>query len=349
MLYLNKAEQELVEKNSSCFLKILKGCLKVKNENILIITDHNKKVDNNMALMLAYGYYHAAKKKGWNVEMLVQGVKKGFMQAEPHIIDAIEKLPKKSILILSVSNKLGRFGEKRSFRKFCIEKGHRFISSTGLGNAKNDAFKFFVEVLSVNYRRLGKYGEKIKKQWDKAKEIRVKTEAGTDLIVNVEGMQARCNTGQFSKEGTGGNVPAGEVYIAPNGSYNVNGKVVLDGSIRHETGSTLLSEKLTLKIVDGKVVEMFGKEAQILENTFQKFENRAKYPGRIRLIGELGIGINPVAVLMGLAIMDEKVQGTAHIGIGSNYWFGGSIRTIFHGDMVFKNPKFFVDGKELKL
>jgi len=349
MYQLSKTEQELVEKHSSVFLKVLKDCLKIKDENILIITDQGPEEDSNLALMLAYGYHHVAQKKKWKSELLVQGVKKGFMQGEPHVIQAIKNLQEKSVIILSVSNKLGRFGDKKSFRKFCEDRGHRFVSVSGLGSVKNNYFNLFIEVMGVNYRRMKKQGIKIKKQWDKAKVIRVTTKAGTDLTFNVEGMNALCNTGDFFNEGAGGNVPAGEVYIAPQGNYNVNGKVVIDGSIRHETGSKLLREPITFEIVEGRIVAMHGKDTPILEKTFQKYENRAKYPGRIRLIGELGIGINPVAVLMGLAIMDEKVRGTAHIGVGSNYWFGGSIRTIFHGDMVFKDPHFFVDGKELKL
>jgi leucyl aminopeptidase (aminopeptidase T) len=43
-------------------------------------------------------------------------------------------------------------------------------------------------------------------------------------------------------------------------------------------------------------------------------------------------------------ILDEKVHGTGHIAIGSNSWFGGAIKTIYHGDQVFKRPVFYIDG-----
>ena len=48
-------------------------------------------------------------------------------------------------------------------------------------------------------------------------------------------------------------------------------------------------------------------------------------------------------------IVDDKTLGTAHIGIGSNYWFGGSIYAIIHLDQVFKNPAIYLDGKLLKI
>ncbi len=348
MLSLQKDEQALVEQYLHIFTKILKNCLKAKTEQILIVTDEGTE-QSRLAPLLASGYYGAAQKKGLSSTLLVQEVKKGFMQADIHVVKAITSLPRESVVIVAVSNKLGRFGEHKSFRRFCKEQGHRFVSASGLGDAKNNHFQLFMEAMNCNYARMRKLGDKIKRQWDKAKEIRVVTPAGTDLVVDVEGMQAIANTAEYFLPGMGGNVPAGEVYIAPRGMEGCSGVVVLDGSIRHESGSKLLSYQLTLHVEKGRVVRMEGPEAEILENTFQKFEDRAKYPERVRLVGELGIGINQGAVLIGLALMDEKVSGTAHVGIGSNAWFGGAIKTIFHGDMTFKNPKFYVDGKELKM
>jgi leucyl aminopeptidase (aminopeptidase T) len=52
---------------------------------------------------------------------------------------------------------------------------------------------------------------------------------------------------------------------------------------------------------------------------------------------------------MGAMIIDDKTLGTAHIGIGSNYWFGGSIYAFIHLDQVFKSPMIYFDGKKLEL
>ena len=46
-------------------------------------------------------------------------------------------------------------------------------------------------------------------------------------------------------------------------------------------------------------------------------------------------------------VLDEKARNTAHIAIGSNYWFGGDIYTFLHLDQVMKNPKIYVDGVRL--
>ena len=347
MFGLDKDLIEKIEKKSSIFSKIFKTSLKVKNENILIIADYGTK-DHQISSMLGYGFYHAAKKKGLRVDILYQDVKKGFMHADPHVVKALEELEEENIVVLTVSNKLGRMGEKKSFRTFCRAKGHRFISTTGLGDAKTSHFDFFMEAMNINYARLNKKGVAIKKKWDKAKEIRIKTEAGTDITFNVEGMSAISNDGLYGEKSAGGNIPAGEVYIPPKGYYGVNGKVVIDGSLKTTHGTFLLDEPVTLFVKDGRIEKMEGKYAHLLEDTFKKYEDRAKYPYRVRHIGELGFGINPGAVLIGATIMDEKVLGTAHIAVGSNYWFGGAIKTIFHGDQVIKNPRVFIDGELMK-
>ncbi|MBT5342311.1 hypothetical protein HOL59_01885 [Candidatus Woesearchaeota archaeon] len=348
MFGLKKELAERVERKTSQFYKVLKNCLKIKNETILIISDYGEK-NKRLSAMLAYGYYLAAKSKNLNVELLFQNVKKGFMHADHHVVKSLEKLEKGSIIILAVSNKLGRMGTLKSFRGFCRENEHRFISATGLADAKTNHFDLFLEAINVNYSRMKKKGLALKKILDSAKEIRIKTDAGTDLTFNVEGMISAINVGNYQEQGSGGNMPAGEVYIPPKGYYGVNGILVVDGSMKTAEGTILLDEPVKLYIEEGRVVKLEGKDAHLLEKTFQKYEDRAKYPYRVRHIGELGIGINPGAILIGSTIMDEKVLGTAHVGIGSNYWFGGDIRTVFHGDQIFKSPIISIDGKKISV
>lgn len=346
MFPLSDEAKKLVEKKSSQFLKVLKNSLKVKDENILIISDYGIE-GCCLSAMLGYGYYHTAKSKDLKVNILFQDVKKGFMQADSHVAKALLGLKGSSIIIVTASHKVGRIGEMKSFRCFCRERGHRFLSATGLGSVKNMHFDIFLEAMDVNYKKMKKKGMAIKKLWDKAKEIRVKTDLGTDITFDVAGMEAVANVGEYHEPGSGGNMPAGEIYIPPRGHRRVNGKIVIDGSIKTEKGAILLEEPIILHVEEGRVVKMEGKQAHFLEKTFLKHENRAKYPYRVRSVCELGLGINPGAVLIGSTILDEKVMGTGHIAVGSNYWFGGDIRTIFHGDMVFKNPTFYVDGEKM--
>jgi hypothetical protein len=337
-----------VESKISHFSRIYKNCLKVKNEDVLIVSDYGNS-ESKLASMMGCGYYLAAKQKGLNANLLFQDVKKGFMQADTHVAQAINRLEKNSLVIVALSNKLGRLGEAKSFRGFCKDRGHRFISSTGLGDVKTSYFDLFLEAMNVNYARMKKRGLRIKKQWDKASLITVKTDAGTDVTFNVEGKEAISNVGSYSEPGFGGNMPCGEVYMPPAGLDGVNGKVVVDASMKVDAGAILLDSPLTLTIKQGKISHIDGKYAHLLERTLRTYQDRAKYPHRVRLIGEIGVGINPGAVVIGSMIMDEKVMGTGHIAIGSNSWFGGDIKTIFHGDQVFKSPRYYVDGNKMSI
>lgn len=347
MFGLSKEVMEKVERYSPIFTKIYKNCLKAKGEEVIIISDYGYE-NSILSSMMGYGYYYAAKQEGLKANLLFQEPKKGFMQADNNILKALERLEKKNIVVLAVSNKLGKFGKTNSFRGFCHQQGHRFISSTGLGDVKSSYFELFIEAMNVNYARMKRRGAVIKKKWDKASTITVKTEAGTNLTFNVEGQESISNVGDYYEEGKGGNMPCGEVYIPPKGFEGVEGTAVIDASMKTDNGAILLQEPVTLTIQKGIVTDIVGKNAHLLEATIKKFQHRANYPQRVRMVGELGIGINPGAVIIGSMIMDEKVMGTGHIALGSNYWFGGSIKTIFHGDQVFNNPTYYLDGKKME-
>ena len=100
----------------------------------------------------------------------------------------------------------------------------------------------------------------------------------------------------------------------------------------------------------GEIIDIKGEdEAKILEQSFEKYINQAKYPWGIKRIGEIGIGISEGASLIPVTIVSEKVLGTAHVGIGSNAWFGGTIYAISHMDQVFKNPRIYLDNKKIDI
>jgi len=144
-------------------------------------------------------------------------------------------------------------------------------------------------------------------------------------------------------------LPAGEVYAPPNGK-RIDGKIVIDGSSRVRNGTLLIKEPIKLTVKDGNITEITGgNEAKELENTLNWVASVSKHPGSIRRICELGIGLNPKAKIIGATIVDDKVLGTAHVGIGSNYWFGGNIYAIIHLDQVFKNPKIYFDNKLMEI
>lgn len=218
-----------------------------------------------------------------------------------------------------------------------------------LGDLATSNADLILKAIDVNYKPLQTQHEEIRKKLDNAKEVHITTPAGTDLHYNKQGIKAIAADGNYTMPGKGGNLPAGEVYAPPNGK-RIEGRVVIDGSSRTHEHTILIKKPIELTIDDGNITEIRGgEEARQLENTLKWAASVAKNPGNVRRICELGIGLNPNASIIGAMIVDDKTLGTAHIGIGSNYWFGGNIYAIIHLDQVFKNPTIYLDGELLKI
>ena len=332
---------------SKTIKKVFTPCLAASDEKILIIGDRGFK-NRNVSAVLSGAYYLAAQELNLDTKLIFQDVKSRGTDAEPHIIDSLSDLSQGNIIILNMSDKLGSIKELgKSFRKWVKKKNHRFVSAMSLGDLDMSKTDLITNAIDIPYKPLQNTHQSLKSKFDSAKNIHVTTDAGTNLNYNVEGISSILADGNYTYKGAGGNLPAGEIYIPPNGK-NVNGKIVIDGSSRTHEHTLLCHTPITLTVEEGSITKIEGgKEAQELEKTLQWATSMAKNPGGVRRICEFGIGLNPKAQIIGAMIVDDKTLGTAHIGIGSNYWFGGSIYAIIHLDQVFKNPKIFIDGEQL--
>ena len=204
-------------------------------------------------------------------------------------------------------------------------------------------------IVIIDYNKLQKKAAKIKEILDKGKEIHISTDKGTDLTIGIEGMKSIANDGNYNLPGSGGNIPTGEVYLPPKWKL-VEGVAVIDASSAYKEGTQLIEEPIRLTIKKGEIIDIKGGvEATRLKETLDWAYKKSKYPWGVRRIGELGIGINPRAEIIGSTVVDEKKLGTAHIAIGSNYWFGGTIYAKIHLDQVFKDPIIRIDGNVLEL
>ncbi len=339
---------ETAKENAVHFQNVLKTCLDAKDENVLILSDYGHE-GKQIAPLMAASYYFAAKQLNLKPYLVLQEPKIKGEKSDKEITDALSKLRKNNIIIVCMSQRIGSLSKElgKSYRAFAKSHDHRWASALKLGDLDTEKFPCLVDAIDIDYDKLQEKAEKIKEQLDNGSEVHITTEAGTDLHISIEGKKAKCNTGNYQEKGTGGNIPAGEVYIVPKWK-SVSGKIVIDGSSSYRFGTQLIKEPITIKIEKDKAVDIQGgKEAQNLKETFEWAEKKAKHPWGIRLLGELGIGINSKAKVIGATIIDEKALKTAHIAFGSNYWFGGTIYAIVHLDQIFRNPKIKIDGKDL--
>ena len=337
------------EKISIRVKKVFSPCLNVKDEKILVIGDKGFK-NKNVAALMSGAYFLAAQQLNLDAKLVFQNPKSRGDEAGKDVINSLSELQEGNIIILNLSDKLGSIKDLgKSFRKWVKKKNHRFVSAMSLGDLETEKINLIVDAMDVNYKPFQDSHVKLKKLFDETEDIHITTEAGTDLHYNIKGIKGISADGNYTQPGSGGNLPAGEVYAPPNGK-RVEGKVVIDGSSRVQHGTLKIKEPITLTIKEGNITKISGgKEADELQKTLDWAASVAKHPGSVRRICELGIGLNNKAQIIGATIVDDKVLGTAHIGIGSNYWFGGTIYAIIHLDQVFKNPKIFFDGKEIEV
>jgi len=177
----------------------------------------------------------------------------------------------------------------------------------------------------------------LKSRLDRAKEIRLVTELGTDIVFDVRACDWKADHGIIHEPGSSSNLPAGEVFVAPKGG---NGVFVVDGSMG---GMGLLDSPLTIKVENGQATEITGEGAEHFINILDSVGPLA------RNLAELGISINPAARLIGNVLEDEKVAGTVHIALGDNSTFGGDVVAGIHLDGIITGPRLFMDGEELVL
>ncbi|MFC2136178.1 aminopeptidase [Bacteroidota bacterium] len=318
-------------------------------KKVLIIGDYG--VSNKvLAPILTNAYALAARELDLNYSVCMQNAKTRGDFADEVLIATLKKLPRRSVIVLNVSNRMGKLGALGlSFRKFCYQNEHKFITSSSLGSLTNESLRLVLRTLDVDYKKMDAKGQKIKHALDSAREVNVRTRIGTDITFNIAGVKSIVNSGNYTKHGSGGNIPAGEVYLHPK-ENKVEGTFFIDGSMRLKDRTLIVRNPVQVDVEKGEITNISGHyEGKLLKETLEWAHRKAKKPQTIRKIAELGIGINPNAKVVGATIIDEKTAGTIHIANGSNAWFGGDIYSIVHLDHVIKNAIVKIDSRILRL
>jgi len=207
------------------------------------------------------------------------------------------------------------------FRTLANAAGGRFASLPTF-----DPDMFFTS-MRVDWPALAERTGRLATAVNLATEIKVETPNGTLMRFGKRGRTAKGDNGILTQPGSFGNLPAGEVYLAPLEGTS-SGVMVLEYAPTRR-----LSSPLTLFVADGRVVEIQGDEPH-RRKLEQKF---AETPDN-RNIAELGIGTNDRASRPDNILEAEKILGTIHIALGDNSGFGGTIQTPFHEDYVFYHP-----------
>lgn len=336
-----------------------------QGETALIITNPETNVYSISTAM-----YDAILEFGGKPVLAVQPYKTQLDFAEKSVIEAIRSNP--DICISLSAEKLGKDEGGISTNYRLGDKEYDHIFDYLYRGKKMRAFwspsvtaEMFSKTVPIDYARLREECAAIKAVLDKAESVRVTSAKGTDLTIGLRNRLAEVDDGDFRRPGTGGNLPAGEVYISPE-LRSSQGTIAFDGSISLEKGDLIIKEPIIARIKDNFVQSLEGgKESEILEKTLQSGRDNAlamvksgklgadvgeQYARNARNLGELGIGLNRKAEIVGNMLEDEKVYSTCHIAIGANY--DDDAKAIIHLDGLIKRPTIVAraaDGAETEI
>ena len=216
-------------------------------------------------------------------------------------------------------------------RTEATRRGARIATLPGITEAT------FERALAADGARLRRAGERIAAELSSAAVCRLTSPAGTDVTLELRGRTALIDDGNLEDRGAFGNLPAGEAFIAPV-EGTAEGTVVFDGSLANHG---LLDAPVRVRVAAGRAVSADGEAGRWLLGTLDSGGEGG------RSLAELGIGTNPLAVLSGSILEDEKVVGTAHVAFGDNVSFGGTNASEVHIDGVVLEPAIELDGRLL--
>jgi len=219
-------------------------------------------------------------------------------------------------------------------RLLATEKGARIASMPGITE------EIILRTFMADYGSIRKRVNRLCDFLDGTDQVRVETELGTELLMEVKGRKGRGRRGGiYSESGAWGNLPCGEAFIAPL-EGTCGGNYVVDAA---QAGLGKLAAPITVTVEQGKAVDFQGgEEAGSLAELLKGVGNDEAYN-----IAELGIGCNDSAAVDSITLEAEKALGTCHIAIGSNYLFGGTVNVNIHLDGVIKTPTIYFDGKKI--
>jgi leucyl aminopeptidase (aminopeptidase T) len=194
--------------------------------------------------------------------------------------------------------------------------------------------RVFRAAVPIDYDRLAADCARVKARLDGAVSVRISAPGGTELSLGLRGRESRADDGDFSRPGLGGNLPAGEVFVSPE-LGTARGLLVFDGSLALPDRVLRLRRPVAAEVSGGFVGEIRGgPEAELLRASLEQAASRALaweregrlpsgrgevYARNARGLGELGIGLNRAARIVGNMLNDEKVYGTCHLAVGKNY------------------------------
>jgi leucyl aminopeptidase (aminopeptidase T) len=205
--------------------------------------------------------------------------------------------------------------------------------------------QIMLEGMRADFLKVDRISVKVVEMVRKAKQVRAKTPAGTDLVADLNPNYRWVKTSGIISPDKWGNLPGGEVFTTPG---EVNGTFVIDGVVGDwlcaKFGS-LREHPLTIRVKGNRVVEAHSTNPE-LEKDFWSYTHTDENSDRV---GEFAIGTNiELKDVIGEILQDEKYPGV-HIAFGNPYgahtgaeWYSST-----HIDVVGRKFDIWVDEEQI--
>ncbi|MGA9800037.1 MAG: aminopeptidase [Terriglobales bacterium] len=205
--------------------------------------------------------------------------------------------------------------------------------------------QIMLEGMRADFLKVDRISTKVVETVRRAKQVRAKTSAGTDLTADLNPNYNWLKTSGIISPDKWGNLPGGEVFTTPG---EVNGTFVIDGVVGDwlcaKFGS-LRENPLTIQVKGNRLTEAHSSNRELQED-FWRYTHTDENSDRV---GEFAIGTNiELKDVIGQILQDEKYPGI-HIAFGNPYgahtgaeWYSST-----HIDVVGRNFDIWVDESQI--
>ena len=205
--------------------------------------------------------------------------------------------------------------------------------------------QIMMEGMRADFAKVDRISVKVLELVSKARVIRAKTAAGTDLVAEINPKYRWLKTSGIISPDKWGNLPGGEVFTTPG---EVNGVFVVDGVVGEwlcAKFGDLRENPLTIRIDGNRLVEAHSANRELQED-FWRYTHTDENSDRV---GEFAIGTNiELKDVIGQILQDEKFPGV-HIAFGNPYgahtgaeWYSST-----HIDVVGRKFDIWVDDAQI--
>jgi aminopeptidase len=205
--------------------------------------------------------------------------------------------------------------------------------------------QIMLEGMRADFLKVDRISSKVVETVRRAKQVRAKTPAGTDLTADLSPDYRWLKTSGLISPDKWGNLPGGEVFTTPG---EVNGTFVIDGVVGDwlcaKFGS-LRENPLTIHVKGNRLTDAHSTNRE-LEDDFWRYTHTDENSDRV---GEFAIGTNiELKDVIGQILQDEKYPGI-HIAFGNPYGAhtGAKWDSSTHIDVVGRNFDIWVDEAQI--